>query len=72
MFSEEEQADHRYTDLELLKEKCDIATFQVEKYQQALQKYHSQRVHGQALTIGDLVLKRYQHTKDKTKLTPPC
>ena len=36
MFSEEEQADRPYTDLELLEEKRDIATFRVEKYQQAL------------------------------------
>ena len=32
MFSEEEQADRRYTDLELLEEKHDIAAFRVEKY----------------------------------------
>jgi transposase InsO family protein len=32
MFSEDEQADHRYTDLELLEEKHDIAAFRVEKY----------------------------------------
>ena len=72
MFSEEEQSDRRYTDLELLEEKRDIAAFWVEKYQQALQKYHSQRVRGRALTIGDLVLKRDQCTKDKTKLAHPC
>ena len=36
MFSEEEQADRRYTDLELLEEKRDIAAFRVEIYQQAL------------------------------------
>jgi len=71
MFSEEEQADRRYTDLELLKERRDIAAFQVEKYQQALRRYHSQRVRGRTLNIDDLVLKRDQHTKDKTKLTPP-
>jgi hypothetical protein len=41
MFSGEEQLDRRYADLELLKEKRDIATFQVEKYQQARRKYHS-------------------------------
>jgi hypothetical protein len=71
MFSEEEQPDRRYTDLELLKEKRDIATFRVKKYQQALRKYHSQHVRGQRLSIGDLVLKRDQRTKDKTKLAPP-
>ena len=32
MFFEEEQADRRYTDLELLEEKHDIAAFRVEKY----------------------------------------
>jgi hypothetical protein len=36
MFSEEEQANHHYTDLKLLKEKHDIATFRVEKYKKAL------------------------------------
>jgi hypothetical protein len=41
MFSEEEQANHRYTDLKLLKDKRDIATFRLDKYKQALQKYHS-------------------------------
>ena len=71
MFSEEEQADCRYTDLELLEENRDIAAFWVEKYQQALCRYHSQRVRGRALNIDDLVLKRDQRTKDKTKLTPP-
>ena len=71
MFSEEEQANRRYIDLELLEDKHDIAAFQVEKYQQALRKYHSQRVCGRALSIDDLVLKRDQRTKDKTKLTPP-
>jgi hypothetical protein len=57
MFSKEEQAGRCYIDLELLEEKRNIATFRVEKYQQALWKYHSQRVHGRALSIGDLVLK---------------
>ena len=71
MFSEEEQSDRHYTDLELLKQKRDIAAFKVEKYQQALRKYHSQCVHGRALSIGDFVPKRDQCTKDKTKLTPP-
>jgi hypothetical protein len=58
MFSEEEQADCRYINLELIKAKRDIAAFQVEKYQQAPQKYHSQCVRGRALSIDDLVLKR--------------
>ena len=56
-FSEEDQANRRYIDLELLKEKRDITAFQVKKYQQALRKYHSQCVHGWALSIDDLVLK---------------
>ena len=70
MFSEEEQADHRYTDLELLEEKHDIGAFRVKKYQQSLRKYHSQCVRGWALSIGNQVLKRDQHTEDKAKLTP--
>jgi len=71
MFCEEEQTNHHYIGLELLEDKRDIAAFQVEKYQQALRKYHSQCVRGQALSIGDLILKRDQRTKDNTKLTPP-
>ena len=71
MFFEEEQSDRRYTDLELLEEKHDIAAYRVDRYQQALRKYHSQHVRGGALSIGDLVLKRDQRTKDKTKLSPP-
>ena len=71
MFSEEEQAGRRYTDLELLKENHDIAAFLVEKYQQALWRYHSQCVRARALNIGNLVLKQDQCINDKTKLTPP-
>jgi hypothetical protein len=71
MFFEEEQANRRYTDLELLEEKRDIVAFWVEKHQQAPRKYHSQCVRGRALSIGDLVHKWDQRTKVKTKLTPP-
>ena len=71
MFSKEEQSDHQYTDLELLEEKRDIVAYRVERYQQALRKYHSQRVRGWVLSVEDLVLNLGQRTKDKTKLSPP-
>ena len=71
MFSEEEEPDRRYDELILAEEARDIAAYRVQRYQQALRKYHSQRVRGKALSISDLVLKRDQRTMDKTKLTPP-
>lgn len=72
MFSEEEEPYRHYDDFILLEEARDKAACRVRRYQQALRKYHSQRVRGQTLSVGDMVLKRDQHTKDKNKLSSPC
>jgi hypothetical protein len=71
MFSEEEEPKHRDLDLMLLEEERDRTTYRVQKYQQSLRKYHNHRVHSRALSIKDLVLKKDQCTKDKTKLSSP-
>ena len=71
MFSEEEEPKRRDLNLMLIEEERDRAAYRVQRYQQSLRKYHNQRVHSQALNIGDLVLKKDQHTKDKTKLSSP-
>ena len=71
MFSEEEEPERRDLDLMLLKEEPDRTAYRVQQYQQSLQKYHNRRVRCLALSIGDLVLKKDQCTKDKTKLSSP-
>jgi hypothetical protein len=68
MFFEEEEPECRDLDLMLLEEERDRTAYRV---QQSLRKYHNRRVRSQALSIGDLVLKKNQHTKDKTKLSSP-
>jgi len=71
IFSEEEEHEHRDLDLMLLKEEHDRTAYRVQQYQQSLRKYHNRCVRSQALRIGDLVLKKDQCTKDKTKLSSP-
>jgi len=71
MFFEEEEPERRNLNLMLLEEERDRAAYRVQQYQQSLQKYHNQRVRSRALSIGDLVLKKDQRTKDKTKLSSP-
>ena len=71
MFSEEEESERRNLDLMMLEEERNRTTYRVQLYQQSLRKYHNQRVRSQALSIGDLVLKQDQCTKDKTKLSSP-
>ena len=70
MFSKEEP-EHRNLDLMLLKEQRDRTAYRLQQYQQSLRKYHNRRVQSWALSIGDLVLKKDQCIKDKTKLFSP-
>ena len=42
--------------MDQLDEARDVALLQSAKYQQALCRYHSRRVRGQAFNVGDLVL----------------
>ena len=40
------------------------------RYQQALRRYHSRKVHARSLEEGDLVLQHVQSAKGSNKLTP--
>ena len=55
MFSKKEELEHRDLALMLLEEERDRVAYQVQRYQQSLQKYHNQHVRSRALSIGDLV-----------------
>ena len=57
--------------MDQLDEARDITLLRSAKYQQALRRYHSQRVWGQAFNVRDLVLRLVQSNKDRHKLSPP-
>jgi len=54
-----------------LDEARDVTLLYSAKYQQALRRYHNRRVRGQAFSVGDLVLRLVQSSKDRHKLSPP-
>jgi hypothetical protein len=43
----------------------------VQKYEESLKKYYNKSVVQRGLNIGDLMLKKDIHTKDKHKLSSP-
>jgi hypothetical protein len=55
----------------LLEERRNTALFNVRRYQTALKKYNNKSVVQRELHIGDLVLKKDIHTKDKHKFSTP-
>ena len=57
--------------MDQLDEARDVALLRSTKYQQALRRYHSQRVRDRAFNVGDLVLCLVQSNKDRHKLSPP-
>jgi hypothetical protein len=70
-FNEEDQAEVRELDSNLLEEKCNTALAIVRKYQESLKCYYNKSVVPRELEIGDLVLKKDIHTKDKHKFSSP-
>src|SRR4051812_12649771 len=54
----------------LLEEDRLRATVRAARYQQALRRYHSRKVHARSFEEGDLVLRRVQSAKNDNKLTP--
>jgi transposase InsO family protein len=70
-FNLEDQAKARKLDANLLEERRNIALSNVRKYQVVLKKYYNKSVVQRELNIGDLVLKKDIHTKDKHKFTTP-
>jgi hypothetical protein len=70
-FNEEDQAKARELDSNLLEEKCNKALANVQKYQESLKRYYNKSVVLRELGIGDLVLKKDIHIKDKHKFSSP-
>jgi hypothetical protein len=70
-FNLEDQAEARELDANLLEERRNTTLSNVRKYQAALKKYYNKSVVQRELNIGDLVLKKNIHTKDKHKFSTP-
>ena len=50
--------------MDQLDEARDVAILRSTMYQEALRRYHSRRVWGQAFNVGDLVLRLVQSNKN--------
>jgi hypothetical protein len=70
-FNLEDQTEARELDANLLEERRNTTLSNVRKYQAALKKYYNKSVVQRELNIGDLVLKKNIHTKDKHKFSTP-
>jgi hypothetical protein len=70
-FNAEDQTEARELDSNLLEEKCNTASANVQKYQESLKHYYNKSVVLRDLDIEDLVLKKDIHTKDKHKFSSP-
>jgi hypothetical protein len=70
-FNAENQAEARELDSNLLEERHNTALANVQKYQDSLKRYYNKSVVQRELNIGDLVLKKDIHTKDKHKFSSP-
>jgi transposase InsO family protein len=69
--NEEDQAEGRELDSNLLEEKRNTTLANVQKYQESLKRYYNKSVVSRELNIGDLVLKKDIRTKDKYKFSLP-
>jgi hypothetical protein len=65
----DDQAEVRELDSNLLEEKRNTTLANVQKYQESLKRYYNKSVVSRELDIGDLVLKKDIHTKDKHKFS---
>jgi hypothetical protein len=70
-FNEEDHAESRELDSNLLEEKCNTTLPNVQRYQESLKCYYNKRVVPRELDIGDLVLKKDIRTKEKHKFSSP-
>jgi hypothetical protein len=70
-FNSEDQAEARELDANLLEERHNTTLSNVCKYQTVLKRYYNKSVVQRELNIGDLVLKKDIHTKDKHKFSTP-
>ena len=65
-----DQEQLQQDDTPLLEEDRLRAAMRAARYQQALRRYHSHKVHARSFEEGDLVLWRVQSAKNSNKLTP--
>jgi hypothetical protein len=70
-FDEEKQEEARQLDSNLLDERRNTVLANMQKYQESLKKYYNKSVVQRELNIGDLVLKKDIHTRDKHKFSSP-
>jgi hypothetical protein len=70
-FNEEDQTEARELESNILQEKRNTTLTNVWKYQKSLKRYYNKSVIPRELDIGDLVLKKDIHTKDKHKFSLP-
>ena len=69
-YDELEQEQLHQDDAMLLEEDHLGAVVPAARYQQALHRYHSRKVHARSFEEGDLVFRRVQSAKNSNKLTP--
>ena len=69
-YDELEQEQLHQDDVTLLEEDRLRAAVRAARYQQALRRYHSRKVHARSLEEGNLVLRQIQSPKNLNKLTP--
>jgi hypothetical protein len=70
-FNEEDQAEARELNSNLLEEKRNTTLANVQKYQESLKHYYNKSVVQRELDVRDLVLKKDICTKDKHKFLSP-
>ena len=69
-YDEVAQDQHQRDDAVLLEENHLRAAKHAARYQQALYRYHSRRVHARCFKEGDLVFRRIPSAKGTNKLSP--
>jgi hypothetical protein len=70
-FNAEDQTEARELDSDLLEERYNTSLANVWKYQASLKRYYNKSVVPRVLSVGDLVLKKDIHTRDKHKFSSP-
>jgi hypothetical protein len=70
-FNEEDQAEARELDSNLLEETCNKALTNVWKYQESLKRHYNKSVVSGEIDIRDLVLKKDIRMKEKHKFSLP-
>ncbi len=69
-YSDEDQEEQRYDDVNLLEKHRKRVVVRAASYQQALRRYHEKRIRARTLSIGDYVLRRVQSQAGRNKLSP--